>query len=173
MKSGLSPSCHPSERVIELRRTDVSVTSSYLCLQNNTINLNRVCAGFCSPELKIAGWSSWINKLQIFLSVPFDRLFYEWKTDGAQNRGIISTTPRWFEGIKGMKASSPFSQSWYWGHSCACSCYFSSAQNICVHVLPLFLTTNILRVKKVGEVRKYRQQQYEKKKAAVHWLLLD
>lgn len=34
-----------SEQVIELQRTDVSITSSYLRLQNNTINLDRLYTG--------------------------------------------------------------------------------------------------------------------------------
>lgn len=34
-----------SDRVIELHRTDVSVTSSYLRLKNSPINLDGVCTG--------------------------------------------------------------------------------------------------------------------------------
>lgn len=39
--------------MIELQRTDVSITSSYLRLQNSHINLDSVCAAFADQKLKL------------------------------------------------------------------------------------------------------------------------
>lgn len=42
-----------SDQVIELQRTDVSITSSYLRLQHSTINLDSVCTGFAVQKLRM------------------------------------------------------------------------------------------------------------------------
>ena len=77
-----------SDRVIKLQRTDVSITSSYLRLQNNTINLDRICTGFAVQSSRmlqdeVAGR----HTVNISLSLSFEPLL-ESKLKGTKSAAL-------------------------------------------------------------------------------------